>query len=891
MQKYINKLRFKISSEKFIHFLLLIFVLKSSLVFALPVPQNFPDTSNNFPADTAPKRKSSLESKVEYSARDSMIFDVESEKLLLFGNANVKYETTNLKAGYIELGMSDNILFASELDSAGKKTGAPYFDDNGQHFTAEQMRYNFKTKKGKIIKAITQEGDGYLHGESIKKNDDDILYIKDGKYTTCSHPEPHFHIEATKLKVIKDDKIITGPAYLVVENAPTPLAIPFGMFPNKKERTSGIVIPQYGQSPNLGFFLQEGGFYFGFSDYMDLKLSGDVYSRGSWAGKATSAYKKRYKYNGLLKLEYSEFLIGEKELPEYQKNTNFFIKWKHAQDPKNNPTSNISADVNLGSSNNFRNNINTPTVDFFTNIFASNISYQKTFTILKIPSNINVSAGHDQNTRTRKMNLKFPQVSFNMNRFTPFKRKTRIGEMKFYENIGFSYQSFFINSLSTYDTLLIPKLSAYYNANKSNPDFTGFPKYSLHDSLRYGMSHNIPISTSVKFLKYMTFNPQLNYSEKWYLQSINKSWDADSAREITDTIHRFSRFGEYNASANFTTTVYGMYSFKSQYLQAIRHMVIPSFGFSYRPDFSDLKYNYYREYIKPGILKTDTAIKFSRFQNGVLGGPSVGETGSVNFSLTNNLEMKIGSKKDTVSGTKKIKIFEVLSFASSYNLLADSMKLAPIQIAGRTNLFQALNLNFSGVLNPYKIDLFHKDLSGNFSPQRVDTLVWQTSNWWKSEHPFGYLTNGQIAVSLNMNGDKKKNQQKTSAFGTEAELAQINSCLDCYVDFNVPWSLNVNYNIIYQKPFYKVSIANTMTFSGDVRLTPNWKIGYNSGYDFTKKEFTYTSMDIYRDLHCWEMRLSLIPFGTRKSYVFNINVKSAVLQDLKLTRRRNWFDQ
>ena len=835
-----------------------------------------------------PRRKGSLESKVEYSARDSMIFDVEEEKLFLFGNAEVKYETTDLKAGYIELGMKDNILFASEIDSGEKKVSKPYFDDNGQHFTAEKMRYNFKTKKGKIIKAITQEGDGYLHGESIKKEDDDILYIKNGKYTTCSHPDPHFHIEATKLKVIKDDKIITGPAYLVVENAPTPLAVPFGLFPNKKERTSGIVIPQYGQSPNLGFFLQDGGFYFGINDFVDLKLSGDIYTRGSWAGKAASSYRKRYKYNGLVNLSYSQFLTGDKEFPDFQKNTNFFIKWKHTQDPKANPTSNISADINMGSANNFTNNINTPTVDFFTNTFKSSLSYQKTFSILKIPSNINLNMSHDQNTKTRQFNINLPQFSFNVNRFSP---------LKFYKNFGISYQSFFTNTLSTYDTLLIPKLSTFYNTGTIYPRFTwdnnNFPNLSLKDSLKNGISHNIPVSASVKFLKYMTFNPQMNYSEKWYLQSINKRWDVDTStniyKEFTDTIHQFSRFGEYSASANFTTTVYGMYSFRSQYLQAIRRVMIPSFGASYRPDFSDIKYGYYREYYKPGVLQTDTAIKFSRFQNGILGGPSAGKSGLLNFSLTNNLEMKVGSKKDTITGTKKIKIFETLTFSSSYNLLADSMKLAPIQIAGRTNLFQALNLNFSGILNPYKIDLYHQDLSGKFDPQRMNMLVWETSGWWKSEHPLGNLTSAQVAVSLNLNGGQKKTQ-KTSAFASEAELAQINNCPNCYIDFNIPWTLNVNYNIIYQKPFYTPTITNSLTFSGDVRMTSNWKVGFNSGYDFVKKDFTYTSMDIYRDLHCWEMRLSVIPFGTRKSYVFNINVKSAVLQDLKLTRRKQWFD-
>lgn len=894
---------------KFIHLCLLIFFIESSF------SPFFSFSRNLLPADTlvtgqdttaappAKRGKSQLDSKVEYAARDSMEFDVETQKIFLFGNAEVKYEGITLKANYIELGMKDDILYARGTDSAGQKVGKPFFADQGQNFTAEEMRYNFKTKKGKIIKAVTQEGEGYLHGESIKKSDDDILYIKHGKYTTCSNPDPHFHIEATRLKAIKDDKIVTGPAYLVVEDAPTPLAVPFGLFPNKKERTSGIVIPAYGQSPSLGFFLTDGGYYFGMNEYFDLKLLGDIYSRGSWAGKAVSTYRMRYRFNGNINLSYSQFLKSDKEFPDFQKSTNFFVKWRHTQDPKANPTSNFSADVNAGSSSNFTNNINTTTVDYFSNIFKSSVSYQKTFSILKIPSNININGSHDQNTRDSIINITFPQVTFNVNRFTPFKRKVQVGGQKFYENIGIGYQSLLTNAVTFKEGILKDHPDRYRNELGQLKDtfLLAAPQDTLFSMMRNGMSHNVPLNTSVKFLKYMTFNPQVNYSEKWYLETKRLQWNEDSLRDgvvnnyvlDTVTIRKFDRFSEYSASASFSTTVYGMYSFRSQLLQAVRHMMIPSAGFSYRPDFSEARFGYYDSLVRPGILnpsKDSTAVRYSRFQNGILGGPAAGKSALLNFSLTNNLEMKVRSKKDTVTGNKKIKIFETLSLSSFYNLLADSMKLSTIQIAGRTNLFQALNLNFSGVLNPYKIYRDAQNSAGEFKPQRVDTLVWTIPNWWGNGRPLGTFTDAQISVSLNLKGGQKSNQPKTSKAGTEAELAEINRCLDCYVDFNVPWTFNVNYNFIYQKPLFVYTVTNTFTFNGDIRLTPNWKVGFNSGYDFRRKEFTYTSIDIYRDLHCWEMRLNVIPFGARQSYIFNINVKSAVLQDLKLTRRKQWFD-
>ncbi|MFQ5335121.1 MAG: putative LPS assembly protein LptD, partial [Flavobacteriales bacterium] len=784
-----------------------------------------------------------------------MRFNVKEQKMYLFGKAKVTYMSMVIEADYIEMDMKKNEFYASGVpDSTGELAGKPVFKDGEQGFTSQTMRYNFETKKGKITEAITQEGDGYIHGKEIKREDEKILYIKDGKYTTCNKEEPHFYIEAKKLKVIKDKEIITGPAYLVIADVPTPLAVPFGIFPNKKGQSSGIVMPTYGESPGLGFYLSNGGYYFALNDYMDLTLTGDIYSRGSWGLNAITQYKNRYKYSGSLDVSYSLLRNSDPEFPDFSKSSSFFVRWKHMQDAKARPNSRFTADVNAGSSNNFKNDFSSTTTDYLTSSFSSNISY--TYTFPNKPFAFTLNGSHSQNTADSTVSLTLPQVTFTMSRIYPFKRKVSVGRKRWYEKIGVSYTANAKNTLKV----------------KEDSVFT---PYAL-GLMRNGMMHKIPVSTSMKlgrkgFLSFFTFNPSLGYSEKWYMESIEKRWENDSL--ITDTIPGFSRFGEASASASLSTRLYGSYAFKEgSAVKAIRHVISPSASITYKPDYSDPHYGYYKT-VQADTLGNEQ--QYSIFDIGIYGKPSTNEAGVLNLSLQNTLEMKVKSEKDSVKGEKKIKLFDAFNFSSSYNLFSDSLNWSPVRLNVRTNPLPFLNLRFTGSFDPYGLD----SLGRRFN----------TTEWDINKEPVR-ITDLSATADISLKSKQSPQGKKESEFASEEELELINNNPNLYIDFNVPWSLNLSYTLRYSKPKFTETITNSLSCRGDVRITKGWKIGFTSGYDFELHEMTLTTLDIYRDLHCWEMRVNVVPFGDRKRYEVNINVKSSVLQDLKLTRKRDWYD-
>ncbi|PCH65043.1 MAG: hypothetical protein COC01_10490 [Bacteroidetes bacterium] len=809
---------------------------------------------------------SAIESKVEYSSDDSIRLDVSEQKVYLFGNANINYEEINLKASYIEFDLKNNIVFAKgTIDSAGKEIGKPVFEDNEQSFSAKTITYNFETTKGLITQVITQEGEGYIHSDTVKKHANDVYFIKNGAYTTCDLEHPHFAIKSPRIKVIPDDKIITGPAYLSIADIPTPLAVPFGIFPNKKGQASGILIPTYGESVNAGFFLQGGGYYFGISDNLDLAIRGDTYTKGSWALRAASSYKKRYKYSGKLSTGYSVFKFGEKELPTFSKTNDFFINWKHDQDPKARPNSRFSANVNARSSTYNKFNSNNSS-DYLSNTFKSNISYSKSWA--GKPYNLSVNFTHSQNVLNKTVDLNIPEVVFSISRFYPLKRKTSVGKPKFYEKISMGYTTNLRNTIS-YDSLFTPSNTSEF-ITRSIPRF------------RNGMKHDIPISTSFKILKHLNFTPSFNYTERWYLQSIEKRWDNPNNILVTDTIRDFKTARNYSTSAAFTTKLYGMYQFKSKRIKAIRHVLTPSIGFSFRPDFGEEKRGYYK------IVQIDTLGNeqtYSIFENSIYGSPLKGKSGLANFRLHNNLEMKVRSLKDTITHTKKIVLIENLTLSTSYNLAADSLKWSKIIISGFTTLFKRLYIKYDARFDPYIIDTLGRNIN-KFE--------------WKENKRIARFENSDWNFSLNWNIGPEVFKKKKSAKATEEELEMINKHPDAYVDFNIPWSLNLSYSLRHSSNYHfsgklkpdsiTKNIVQTLSFSGDINLTPKWKIGYRSGYDFVNKEISYTTIDIYRDLHCWEMTFNWIPFGFRQSYNLGIKVKASVLEDLKLNRKREWYD-
>ena len=789
-----------------------------------------------------------LKSKVTYTAKDSIRIDIKNKLVYLFGSSEVYYENIELKSENIEINMDSSIISAKgKQDSLGKYYGEPSFKEAGQEVKSHEMKYNFKTKKGVIYNAITHEGENFIHGDKIYKTPDDILYIKNGKYTTCNLDHPHYFFSSNKLKIIPDDKIVTGPANLVIEDVPTPIAIPFGFFPNSNKQRSGLIIPTPGESAQYGFFLLHGGYYVAISDNISTELTGDYYSKGSWGANFLTNYKKRYKFSGMLNTNYSIFKNGFKEFPNYAENSNFFIKWNHTQDPRARPNSTFSANVNFGNSENYTNNFNSTGSEYLSTSFNSSISYAKSWA--GKPFNLSLNAYHNQNTISKSVTLRLPEVAFNMSRIYPLKRKT-IGKQKFYEKIGLSYSMNAKNEVTAGDSLF----------SSNNFD-------ELKREFKNGMKHTIPVSTSFKLLNNFTVNPAFNYSEIWYLQSLNRSWDDQNNQLKTDTLVNFVRGNSYNMSISLSTKVFGMYQYRGKIIKALRHVVTPSVGFSYTPENK----SGLRSYTDTSNIVHD----YSIFENGIYGVSNSKEAGLINLGLLNNFEMKVRNRKDSLGKDTKIKLLESLNFSSSYNVVPDSLNWSNIQIEARTLIFKKLTLNFSSSFDPYALD----------SNKTTGIITKVNTSEWASNGRIGRLVTANLSAGFSLNSKTGLNDNKTSEFGSEQELAYIRANPEAYIDFNVPWTLSVNYNIRYSKPQYQSDVIQTLNFSGDFSLTPKWKIGFNSGYDFELKDLSYTSIDIYRDLHCWEMIFNWIPFGPRQSYLFTIKVKSAILQDLKLTRR------
>jgi lipopolysaccharide assembly outer membrane protein LptD (OstA) len=619
-----------------------------------------------------------LESKIIYIAKDSIRIDMKTKMVYLFGQSEVYYEGIELTAEEIEIDMDSNIVTArGKQDSTGKFYGEPVFTENGTVVNSHEMKYNFETKKGIIIEALTHEGENYIHGNKIYKTPDDILYIKHGKYTTCNLKHPHYYFSAARLKIIPEDKIITGPANLVIEGTPTPIAIPFGFFPNSNKATSGILIPSPGES-DLGFSLQRGGYYLLINNNLSTQLTGDYHSKGSWATNWLTNYNKKYRYRGNFNFSYSKMVRGFKEFSDYTKNTNFLVKWSHIQDRKARPNSNFSANVHFGNSENYSNNINSTGTEYLSATFNSNISYKKSWT--GKPYNLTINASHSQNTLNKTVTLRLPEVTFNVSRLYPFKRKNTVGKQKVYEKIGISYSANTKNQI----TSVQDSLFATRNLNL------------LSDQFRNGMRHSIPLSTSFKLLNNFTVSPSFNYSELWYLNSIQKNWNTEGDSLEMDTITNFVRGNSYNMSINLSTRIYGMYQYRGKIIKALRHVMTPSVGFSYVPRNNSGLQSY--------TDNTNTEVEYSIFENGIYGTAHQTEAGFVNLGLLNNFEMKVRNRKDSLGKDKKIKILDNLGFSTSYNTVTDTLNWSNISINARTNIFKKINLNFTGILDPYALD-------------------------------------------------------------------------------------------------------------------------------------------------------------------------------------------
>ncbi len=842
--------------------------------------------------DSLPQRRSrivyeryDLDAAVDFSASDSMLI-VRRDSAYMFGSASVAYGDIKLDAAEIHMDLGNNTVYAvGRTDSIGELQGKPVFSQDGTDYEARTMRYNFATEKGYISNVVTQQGEGYLTGGTTKKDIDDEFYIKDGFYTTCDHhDDPHFGFRMTKAKVRPGKNIVVGPTYMVLAGLPLPIAVPFGYFPFTDKYASGVIVPTFGDDYNRGFYLSDGGYYFAINDNIDLALTGEIYTKGSWGIQARSNYTKRYKFNGSFDLSYLKTITGEKGSPDYATQTNFQVLWSHSQDSKANPNMSLSASVNFTTSGYTRNNLNSYYSPSFTENTTSstvNMTYRFPGTTWSLSTTFNVS----QRTQDSTLTVSFPNVTVNMSQVFPFKRKKVVGAERWYEKIKMSYTGVLQNSLTA----------------KQNEFF----KKSLIKDWRNGMKHNIPISATFNVFKYFNVTPSINLTDRMYTTRVDRSWDADRNIEVCDTTYNFYNVYDFNASVSLDTKVYGFYQpvgFLAKKIKMVRHVMTPSVSINGSPDFSSPFFGYYGQYSYVDSRGAQQVRKYSRFPNSLFGVPGQGKNGSISYSLSNNLEMKVVSDNDS-TGEKKISLIENLNISQSYNFAADSLRFSDISTSILLRITKGFNLNLSATWDPYTYAL---NESG--TPVKVDRLRISCGKGigrlMRTGTSFSYTFNNDTFKRKKKRDDQNSTdsdappmsvdeyQQEQDDRAADASVGDIQLNPDGYAKWPVPWSLTVNYSINYgygsfnkEKMEYDGRLTQNLSFSGNIRPTPNWNFSFSASYNFDTHKLAYMNCNISRDLHCFSMRASFVPVGPYKSYNFHIAVKSSMLSDLKYDKR------
>ena len=799
---------------------------------------------------------------VKYKARDSVAMDLQTRRAFLYSEGKIDYGEMILEADRVEVDFGKQTLHAyGTTDTAGEVVGRPFFKQDEDEYHADTITYNYNSQKGIIQSVITQEGEGYLHGEKVKKLNDSVMYLSGGSYTTCNYAHPHFAINFTKSKLITGDKIVTGPAWLTVEDSPTPIALPFAFFPITHDRASGILIPSYGWMNYRGYYLKDGGYYWAVNDNLDLSLLAELYTNLSWAGEVQSNYYRRYRYKGFFDARYGRTFTGIRGDPNtYSAYSDFKLTWRHDQDAKANPYSRFSANVNLQSRNYNRNTTNRG--DYFNSTTTSSISYNA-----KLGSYFNLAATAREsfNAQTGVINIKLPSISLSSVTIYPLRRKKPVGGYRWYENISLSYV-----------------LNAEDNITAQDSDLF---KQTTIDRMQYGVQHTIPISSSVKVLKYFNWTNSVTYHERWHWSTIEHTFDTATNTLHTDTIRGFRSNRDFSFSSSLSTRIYGMFQFKFGPLKALRHVINPSLSFTYRPDFGSAKLGYWKEYTD----NTGYVHRYSVFQQSLYGGPPDGRSGQLRLSLGNNLEIKVQNPFDTTAEVKKVTLLENLTFSGYYDLAKDSLNLSNLSITGRTTLFRSLVLNYSGSFCPYVVDSF-----GNLRNQFLWTAerrLFRTQNsTWSAQLSFNLNNN-----TFKGDGEKGQGHPVYSLLQTPYNYSPT-AMMGGYVDFSVPWNISVSYsfshvgNYVAREMNLKHETIQSISISGNVSLTPNWKLAMTTGYDFVNHGMSYTTVDIYRDLHCWEMRFSWVPFGYYRSWSFQINIKADALRDVKYEKRESYLE-
>ena len=843
------------------------------------------------------KKKEPLDAPVIYEASDSIVF-TEGGFANLYGQSKVNYEKIELTSEVITMNMDSSTVFARGIiDSTGIESGLPVFKDGDTPYESKEMRYNFKSKRGFINSIVTQQGEGYVVSQEAKKGANDEIYMRHGKYTTCDdHEHPHFYMQLSMAKVRPKKNVVFGPAHLVVEDVPLPIAIPFGFFPFNSSYSSGFIMPTFGDEMNRGFYLRDGGYYFAINDNVDLKVLGEIFTKGSWGLSAQSSYAKRYKYSGSFNGSYLVTKTGEKNMPDYMVTKDFKIAWSHRQDPKASPNSTFSANVNFATSSYDRRNLSSlyNPQQYSNNTKASSVSYSRTFPSigLNLSSTFNIT----QNTRDSSISVTLPDLNLSLNRIYPFKRKKAAGEERWYEKIGVQYSGRLTNSISTKDDLLFKQ---------------GLSKWNN------GMQHNIPVSATFTLFKYFNVVPSFNYTERWYTRKVMQSYDPNAVGNVRrDTISGFNRVYNYNMSLQVNTKLYGFFKPWKMFgdkVEMIRHVFTPSVSFSYAPDFGQSRYGYYDTYTYTDERGEVRTVEYSPYQGMAFGVPGKGMQKSINFSIDNNLEMKVKSDKDT-TGVRKISLIDQLSASMSYNAAAKVRPWSDLSMNLRLKLSKSYTFNMNASFATYA---YQFDEKGNIVVG--DRTEWSYGRFGRFQ---GY--SGSFSYTFNndtwkkwfgpkedsdkkddkededddeyMSDEEQEELRKKQSQPRKKEKAAIDE--DGYLSFKLPWSLSLSYSYSIREDRnkekfnkktmrYPYALTHSLNASGNVKLTSRWNVNYSSGYDFTQKKMSMTTVNITRDLHCFTMSCGLV-FGPFTSYNFSIRALSSMLTDaLKWDQRSN----
>lgn len=837
------------------------------------------------------RQKVDLESGVAFSAKDSMVM-LGNNLAYLFGESNVEYGKYKLNAEEIKMVMDSTTVYAvGRPDTTGEVIGKPIFMDGSDQYESKSMSFNFKNQRGFITDIITEQGEGYIVGGRAKKMEDGSFFAEDAIYTTCDeHEHPHFYMRLTKGKMRPGKDVVSGPAYMVVADVPLPIALPFGYFPFSKEYSSGIIFPSFGEEYNRGFYARNGGYYFAFSDYVDLALTGEIYTKGSWGISGRSTYKKRYKFSGNVSISYLNTVYGDKGLPDYSKQKNFQVVWSHSMDQKANPNLNFSASVNFSTSGYTRNDLNSYYNSSFTENTKSstvNLTYRFPGTKWAASASMNIS----QRTQDATLAVSFPNLNVTMSQTAPFKRKKAVGAERWYEKIKMSYSGQLQNSLTA-------KQDEFFHK-------------SLIKDWRNGIRHSIPVSATFNVLKYINVSPSITMNDRMYTSKIKREWDPNKSAEVADTCYGFYNLFDFTTSVSADTKLYGFYKpmkFLGDKVQMIRHVMTPSISYNYTPDFSNPMWGVYGQYSYTNNAGENVTKKYNYFQHGVLGSPGSGMSSSISFSLANNLEMKVKSDQDS-TGVKKISLIENFSISQSYNFAADSMKWSNLNTSILLRLTKNFNLHLSATWDPYTYAL-----NSSGKPVRVNKTRLQAHKGWvkltSTGTSFSYTINNSTFKKKKDDNKNKKNKNTDydddydddSDFG-DAMASRRNNVnnnqeeetkndADGYTPWECPWSLSFNYSVNYglgdfnyKKMDYNGRFTQNFSVSGNIRPTKNWNISASCSYDFQAKKIAYMNLNISRDMHCFTMSCSIIPVGMYKSFNFNVAVKSSLLSDLKYDKQ------